>query len=423
MRPTDQRRDEVSGHVRLRELKSGPTYYASIRLPDGRRLNRKLGRAWLTRNRPPEGYLTPAQAEVKLEELIEQELSREASAEERVVTFREIAEAWYEYVSTDRKRKRSTLLDYRRELDTQLLPRFGDRPALEITTEEIDAWRRELVAEGRLAPRTINKRLTQIYSIYHQARRAPYRITYNPAADVDQQPVQDTGELNVLDQEQIEQLIIHASEDQDAVLYRVATTTGLRLGELRALRWSDVDYGRRVILVKRSYTAGEETTPKSGKIRQVPVARQTFSALELLKARRDFTQPDDLVFISATGSYLDDSALRKRFHADLERAGLPRMRLHDLRHTFGTIAVQRWPITDVQAFMGHASVKTTEIYVHYVPRHDAADLMSELFDPSSAPNGRQIEREDKSDAGSGSTKWAGEDSNLRPTDYEGGQPE
>ena len=76
---------------------------------------------------------------------------------------------------------------------------------------------------------------------------------------------------------------------------------------------------------------------------------------------------------------------RARVYAALERAGLKRIRIHDLRHTFGTLAVQAFPLTDVKAFMGHADIQTTMIYVHHVPQHDAADRLSRLVAASEAP--------------------------------------
>jgi integrase len=83
------------------------------------------------------------------------------------------------------------------------------------------------------------------------------------------------------------------------------------------------------------------------------------------------------------------------------RDGSNPFRFHDLRHTFGTLAVQVWPLTDVQAYMGHANVQTTMIYVHHVPKQDAADRLSKLVAASKAPD-----------------EWTRQDSNLRPTDYE-----
>ena len=60
----------------------------------------------------------------------------------------------------------------------------------------------------------------------------------------------------------------------------------------------------------------------------------------------------------------------------MERASLKQIRFHDLRHTFGTLAVQAFPLSDVKAYMGHADIQTTMIYVHHVPQHDAAKRLS-----------------------------------------------
>ena len=86
------------------------------------------------------------------------------------------------------------------------------------------------------------------------------------------------------------------------------------------------------------------------------------------------------MFVNPVGGVIEDSALRRRFYDALDRAGLERIRFHDLRHTFGTIAAQAFPLTDVKAYMGHADIQTTMIYVHHVPRHDAANRLTELLD-------------------------------------------
>lgn len=70
--------------------------------------------------------------------------------------------------------------------------------------------------------------------------------------------------------------------------------------------------------------------------------------------------------------------LLRRFHAAPDRAGLKRLRLHDLRHSFGTLAVQAFPLSDVRAYMGHADISTTMGYVHHVSQHDAADRLSRV---------------------------------------------
>jgi integrase len=86
------------------------------------------------------------------------------------------------------------------------------------------------------------------------------------------------------------------------------------------------------------------------------------------------------VFINHVGDVLGQDLLRRRFARALAAAGLEPMRLHDLRHTFGTVAVQAFPLSDVKAYMGHADIATTMIYVHHVPQHDAADKLTRLVE-------------------------------------------
>ena len=88
---------------------------------------------------------------------------------------------------------------------------------------------------------------------------------------------------------------------------------------------------------------------------------------------------DDLVFVNDLGDPFEESAMRRGFYKALDAAGLPRIRFHDLRHTFGTLAVQALPLTDVMAYMGHADVQTTMIYIHHMPRRDDADKLSRLL--------------------------------------------
>ncbi len=81
-----------------------------------------------------------------------------------------------------------------------------------------------------------------------------------------------------------------------------------------------------------------EAAPKSGKVRSVPLADPPAAALDTPSRRERHTGPEDLVFFSPTGEYIDSWAMRCRYKAALRRLGLPQLRFHDLRHTFGTMA-------------------------------------------------------------------------------------
>jgi integrase len=103
------------------------------------------------------------------------------------------------------------------------------------------------------------------------------------------------------------------------------------MGELLALRWRDVDFERETIRVRASYYLGHLSTPKSGKVRAVPLAPDVAAALARLGERPDWVGEDDLVFCGDKGGYLDGSALRRRYRwmqraqlsTGLGRAGHP----------------------------------------------------------------------------------------------------
>ena len=371
-----------TGFVRVLERAGGPVFYAQIRTADGKRLQRKLGPAWTKRSRPAEGYITRAQAELQLAEILagrNHEVAVEPAPGDDV-TFGQACREWMRYVEFDRKRRPSTIRDYRREIEKRLIPAFGeDTPLSQITTAEIEAFREQMVEEDVLSARTINKRLQQLHTIFKRAQRV-HGLPGNPVAGAERQPQRRSGDFRALEPHEVELLAANALTAQDSAIFTVAAFTGLRLGELRGLRWADIDWMRRVVFVRRSYTVDADGPTKSGKVRSVPLVDQAARALDELSKRERWTADEDRVFVNDVGGHVEDSALRRRFYRALESAGLLHIRFHDLRHTFGTIAVQAFPLTDVKAFMGHADIQTTMIYIHHVPQHDAAERLSALLD-------------------------------------------
>jgi integrase len=191
---------------------------------------------------------------------------------------------------------------------------------------------------------------------------------------------QGSGDIDVFSPEEVWALVRAADGEQDAAVFLTAAFTGLRMGELLALRWRDVDFAGNVVRVRASYYLGQLTTPKSSKVRAVPLAPAVASALAPLSQREHWIGDDDLVFVGAAGSYIDGSALRRRYKAALAAAGLRSLRFHDLRHTFGTRMIAKADIRRVQEWMGHADVQTTMRYLHYAPREEDARLVAEAFE-------------------------------------------
>jgi integrase len=365
-----------TGHVYRVERARGPVWYAKYRLPDGRQVQKKIGPAWTERGRPANGYFTKRLAEDWLRETLAQARHGTLPGMVRTgATFADAAEEYLRYVREDRGRKPSTLRGYRSVIEAHLLPAFGQMAVEDITTEAIESW----IATYKGLPRSRNKLLIQMHGILRRARKV-YGLPSNAAAEVEKFPMKSSGDIQVFAPEEVWALVRAADNEQDAAIFLAAAFTGLRMGELLALRWRDVDFTGTSIRVRASYYLGQLTTPKSGKVRAVPLAPAVATALAGIGQRKDWVGDDDLVFVGTAGGYLDGSALRRRYKAALAAAGLRPLRFHDLRHTFGTRMIGKADIRRVQEWMGHADVQTTMRYLHYAPREEDARLVAEAFE-------------------------------------------
>ncbi|MDQ6805235.1 MAG: site-specific integrase [Actinomycetota bacterium] len=365
-----------SGHVFRVERARGPVWYAKYRLPDGRQVQKKLGPAWTGRGRPAAGYFTKRRAEDWLRGVLDEARRGTLPGMLRTgATFTDAAAEFLRYTEHDRGCKPSTLRDYRSNLEAHLLPAFGSLALESITPAAIDAWRGSLTG---LSTRTKNKLLVVMGGVMRRAQHV-WGLPLNPVASVEKHRQHASGDIEMFSPEEVMALVRAAGSEQDAAFFLTAAFTGLRRGELLALRWRDVDFAGSAIRVRAGYAAGELTTPKSGKVRSVPMAPDVAEALARIGQRLNWTGDDDLVFAGEAGGYLDGSALRRRYAAAAKRAGLRALRFHDLRHTFGTRMIAKADIRRVQEWMGHADIQTTMRYLHYVPRDDDAQLVAEAF--------------------------------------------
>jgi integrase len=374
-----------SGHVFKVQRTRGPVWYSKYRLPDGRQVQKKIGPAWEGRGRPQAGYFTKRLAEDWLRSVLDE--ARRGTLQGTVrtgATFADAAAEWLRYVEHDRSRKPSTVAGYRAIVRSQLLPTFESMPLESITTPVIEAW----IASVERAASTRTKALVLLHGIFQRAKKV-WGLPLNPVSEVEKPPLRRSGDIEVFSPEEVWALVRAASSELDAAIFLTAAFTGLRMGELLALRWRDVDFAGSVIRVRASYYAGALTTPRSGKVRAVPMAPDVASALAQLGGRGDWVSDDDLVFAGETGGYLDGSALRRRYKAALASAGLRRLRFHDLRHTFGTRMIAKADVRRMQEWMGHADIQTTLKYLHYSPRPEDARLVAEAFtlSPPASPSG------------------------------------
>jgi integrase len=124
-------------------------------------------------------------------------------------------------------------------------------------------------------------------------------------------------------------------------------------------------------------------TPKSGKVRTVPMVPEVGQVLARLSQRELFTDDQDPVFPGAAGGHLDAGALRRRYVAAVKRAELRPLPFHSLRHYFGSMAVNRASLVQVQSWMGHSHIQTTARYLHAKSQANDAALLASAFAPTS----------------------------------------
>jgi integrase len=393
----------INGHVWLYEGKRRKTWCAKWRDQNGQH-ERRLGPAWTGKGPAAPGFLRERDAQALLDAILVDARRGQLQHERTGLTFADVAEEWFERGRYERDWSAGTRADYRSIIDTHLLPKFGSARIEAIGAEEIERWRNVLGKNNIRSRRTVNKIVTQLSTILQHAVDH-HGLPANPAAKVKRlRDTYDAARFDFYSPEEVHKLVagaargahrdpkrpavtdaeraLRAAEDrQDGAIYLTAAFSGLRRGELVALRWEDVDFEHSSIRVFEGSTAGRAGKPKSRKSRTVPMVEEIADALTELKGRSEHTGKGDLVFVSREGTHVDGSALRRRYVATLKAVGLRQLRFHDLRHVFGSLAINVASIVQVQAWMGHSDIKTTMRYLHHKSRADDAQLLSAAFRP------------------------------------------
>ena len=350
--------------------------------------------------KPDPAYLTPREAQAQLRRLLEHDavtVPTPAPSPGTPLTFADAAEAWLLHGERKRALKRSTLADYRMALDTYLLPAppertrpdtaygrapFANTPLRELRSNQLKAWY-DALPYGR----TAEKLLMIVRAILGHARSRGW-LEADPSGTVERQEVRYSGDYDFYSLEEIDALVRAAANEQDAAIFLTAAMTGLRRGELIALRWRDIDFTGQAIRVRANFSYGELVTPKSGKVRSVPMVPEVAQALARLGQRELFTADHDPVFCGTVGGHLDASALRRRYARAAKRADLRPLPFHSLRHYFGSMAVNRASLVQVQSWMGHSEIQTTARYLHAKSQaQDAAILAGAFTRPSPNESG------------------------------------
>jgi integrase len=379
---TTRRRAYGSGSLNPKTLRSGrAVWIASLRVGE-----RRIKRTWNRRAPGGGDGLTRKQAEARL---------REEIGKTRVVARarggnKTIAEVSEHYLRAPAKggkpRKPSTVENVQSEVRCHLAPFFADRPVGRIGADDVADLIAVLDGKG-LAPKTVRNAVGTLSALFNFAK-APRRrwAILNPCDGAELPAIPESDEMRFLTFAELDRLIEHARpgiyREIDRALYRVAAMTGLRLGELLALRWRDVDWTAGLIRVRRNLVRGRYGTPKSRRsTRAVPMADEIGGLLDRWFQASAFRAEDDNVFAHpANGGAISKANVTRRMHKALSDAGLAEHVFHDLRHTFGTaMAVSGVPMRTLQEWMGHKHISTTERYADYAPRATEGEMISAAF--------------------------------------------
>jgi len=320
------------------------------------------------------------------------------------------------------ERKGSTLRSYEQLLRLHVSPRFGHRNLTDIKREEIKAFLGDLSRQtkavgGNTVPRFARNTLRLIVGALRSVLSAAVEdglIENSPALRLGrfvktERPAHRASAMTRREAEEFLDAVLDGCPEWYP-FFLTALRSGLRKGELIALKWGDIQFGRdesdsnRFILVQRNYSLGQFTTPKNHRTRRVDLSRQLRMVLLQLRDKRlldaflegKTSISDELVFPSQAGTPIKPDNIAVRYmQPALEKAGLRRFRFHDLRHTFGSLLIQGGAsLTYVKEQMGHSSIQiTVDTYGHLIPGADIKwiDRLDEETSPQQSANRTQTE--------------------------------
>jgi integrase len=374
------RRSHGTGTLRVQTRRDGRQLWYGRWYSGSRRRHRQIG---LKRIRGTKKGLTKTEAEAALRRMMLGDRPPQVGEE---VTFATAAELMLRELE-EIDRKPSTLANYRGKLRFRLLPLFGEIPVDRVKRSSVEALATTMLKEGKAAQTRANT-LKLLSQVFNYARRQRW-CQENPCWGVRRPQIRRSREIRFLDKEELDAVVeaIDISKRPFGILDRAiiltAAMTGMRQGELLALRWRDIDWKAKRIRVRRNYVRGYWGTPKSySGQRSMPLATQVAAELQALRGQARLRAGRHLVFASPkTGRTLDHASLLRHFRKALKAAGVRRIRFHDLRHTFGTrmAASPEVSMRQIQEWMGHRDYRTTLIYADYEPGDNESGMIDKAF--------------------------------------------
>lgn len=309
---------------------------------------------------------TKDNARKALREIEDRIARRSFMVEKKIPLFSKIAEEWLEYKKT--RCRETTWEMYEGHLNNHFTDLDGIKVNL-ILTATIEKFITARQNQG-MSLGTLRKVLVTLNQVMSYAVRHRY-VDYNPVRDAERPKatgkIEIKADMQVLTPEQIKTLLEAESDQKYKTLFLMAVMTGMRQGELLGLKWSDIDFDKKQAHVQRTFNHGRFFTPKTkGSVRKIDLSPVVI--LELMKWRLASGRNElDLVFPNKVGKPMEcQKMMIRHFIPALTAAKLPRVRFHDLRHTYASLLIEQGEnIKYIQNQLGHSSpMVTLNVYAH-----------------------------------------------------------
>ena len=336
---------------------------------------------------------TQAEVKTKLKAAIEDSANLDVMKAEQYTTGQWM-DVWFENCAKIKVRPTSHQT-YRGYIDNHIKPNIGDIPLSKLSSLHLQKLYKKLLAGGRverveakgqpkgLSAKTV-RNINQVISSAMDFARDQKLISSNPT-DGCALPKLEHKEMKTLPVEQLTSFLREAKESGVFELYYIELATGLRRGELLGLKWEDIDLEHGNLRVHR------QIARINGEIVEAPLKTKnayrtlplSADAVGVLREQKKKSGNSPYVFPSPTGGPISPDSVLHMLHRVLKRAGLSKVRFHDLRHTFATLALQNGvDIKTVSGMLGHYSAGfTLDTYTHVTTsaKKEAANTMGNIL--------------------------------------------